>query len=264
MLSVRRYFVPDSAVRAAIQFGINRRVVPQTQAVQFSGPDYNGPTMPTFIDESGDTGWKRGSLPYFRLAAVWVPTFAAAEACRASIQAVRVRLGMKADEEFKFARTARHPERRRAFFLAALRHEFRFVVCSYDKYRLPAFSVEKSEFHWGCAVTLASYLRDSYRRAEQLKGIEASKPTLLDELVVVDDNQDNNFLKTIKTAFRAVASEWRPGGKLVGKVKFRGSRPDEMLQLADMVIGAVGEHLDGDNTWYDLISARSLGVVRLP
>lgn len=220
--------------------------------------------MPTFIDESGDTGWKLGSLPYFRLAAVWMPTFAAAEACRASIQAVRVQLGMKADEEFKFARTARWSERRREFFRAALRHEFRFVVCAYDKHRLPAFSVEKSEFHWGCAVTLASYLRDTYRHAEQLKGVEAGKPTLLDELVVVDDNQDNDFLRTIKIAFRALASGWRPGGKLVGKVKFRGSSPDEMLQLADMVIGAVGEWIDGDSTWYDLISARSLGVVCLP
>jgi Protein of unknown function (DUF3800) len=220
--------------------------------------------MPTFIDESGDTGWKPGSLRFFRLAAVWLPTFAEAEACRASIQAVRVKLSMKAGQEFKFARTARRPELRNEFFQTALRHEFRFVACAYDKYRLPAFSVEASEFHWGCAVTLASYLRETYRRAEQLKCIEVGKPTLLDELVVVDDNQDNNFLATIKTAFRAMASGWRPSGKLVGKVKFRGSQPDEMLQLADMVIGAVGEHLDGDSTWYNLISARSLGIIDLP
>lgn len=220
--------------------------------------------MPTFIDESGDTGWKPGSLPFFRLGAVWLPTFAAAEACRASIQAVRLQLGMKTGEEFKYARTGRQPERRHDFFQAALRHGFRFVICAYNKHRLPAFSVEKSEFHWGCAVTLASYLRETYRRAEQLKGVEAGKPALLDELVVVDDNQDKDFLKTIKTAFRALMSGWRPRGKLVGKVKFRDSRPDEMLQLADMVIGAVGEYLDGDSTWYDLISARSLGVVRLP
>ncbi|MHB1426406.1 MAG: DUF3800 domain-containing protein [Gemmataceae bacterium] len=171
------------------------------------------PIMPAFIDESGDTGWKPGSLPFFRLAAVWLPTFAVVEACRASIQAVRVKLGMKAGQKFKFGRTARRPELRREFFQAALRHEFRFVVCSYDKNRLPPFSVEASEFHWGCAVTLASYLRDTYRRSEQLKGIEAGKPALLDELVVVDDNQDNDFLTTIKTAFRALASGWRPGGK---------------------------------------------------
>lgn len=204
--------------------------------------------MPTFIDESGDTGWKPGSLAFFRLGAAWLPTFVEAEACRASIQAVRGKLGMKANQEFKFARTAQRPELRREFFHAARQHAFRFVVCSYDKNRLPAFSVEASEFHWGCAVTLAAYLRETYRQAEKLKGIESSKPTLLDELVVVDDNQDRDFLATIKRAFRALASGWRPGRKLVGKVKFRGSRPDEMLQLIDMVVGAVGEHLDGDNT----------------
>jgi hypothetical protein len=156
--------------------------------------------MPTFIDESGDTGWKPGSLPFFRLAAVWLPTLAEAEARRESIQAVRKKLGMKADHEFKFARTARWPGLRREFFHAALRHEFRFVVCAYDKYRLPAFSVEASEFHWGCAVTLASYLRETYRQAEKLKAIESGKPALLDELVVVDDNKDHDFLATIKLA----------------------------------------------------------------
>jgi hypothetical protein len=87
---------------------------------------------------------------------------------------------MKADQEFKFARTARRPELRRDFFSAALRHKFRFVVCAYDKNRFLAFSVEASELHWGCAVTLASYLRETYWQAEKRKGIESGKPTLLD------------------------------------------------------------------------------------
>jgi hypothetical protein len=47
-------------------------------------------------------------------------------------------------------------------------------------------------------------------------------------------------------------------------VKFRGSGPDELIQLADMVCGAVADHLDGDLTYFDLISARSLGITRIP
>jgi Protein of unknown function (DUF3800) len=225
---------------------------------------YNSPVMPTFIDESGDTGWKPGSLPYFRLAAVWLPTHQAVEACRQSIHAVREKLGLKKNAEFRFARTASHPERRRAFFNAALEHEFRFVVCAYDKTRLVSGSVESSEFHWGCAVTLAAYLRPTYLAAEKAKELTSGRQALLDELVVVDDNQDKEFLTTIKKMFRGLASGWRSGGKLVGKVKFRGSQPDEMLQLVDMVVGAAGAHLDGDSTWYNLIGERSLGVVYLP
>ena len=49
------------------------------------------------------------------------------------------------------------------------------------------------------------------------------------------------------------------------KPEFRDSEKDETLQLADMVMGAVGAHLDGDDTWYDLIrqAGRDLGVVKL-
>ncbi len=222
--------------------------------------------MPTFIDESGDTGWKPGSRPYFRMAAVWFPTPDAVEACRKSIQATRARLGLKSGYEFKFAQTLGHPERRKEFFQAALQHEFRFVVCAYDKHRIdPPGSVEAPDFHRGCAVTLASYLRDCYVAAEALKGFKrGGKPNLLDELVVVDDNQDKDFLAAIKEAFRGLASGRRPGAKLVGKLKFRGSRPDEMLQLVDMVLGAAGAQIGGDSRWYDQISDRSLGLICLP
>jgi hypothetical protein len=50
----------------------------------------------------------------------------------------------------------------------------------------------------------------------------------------------------------------------VGKVKFRDSEPDEMIQIVDMVLGAVGADLDGDSTWFRLIRGRSAGVIRIP
>ena len=45
--------------------------------------------MPTLIDESGDTGHSRDSLPYFRLATVWMPDLDAATAFREAIRAPR-------------------------------------------------------------------------------------------------------------------------------------------------------------------------------
>ncbi len=47
--------------------------------------------MPTFIDESGETG--RVSL-HFRLAAVWLPTHADVEAYRLAIQEFQRREGL--------------------------------------------------------------------------------------------------------------------------------------------------------------------------
>ena len=46
----------------------------------------------------------------------------------------------------------------------------------------------------------------------------------------------------------------------MGKVKFRGSHPEELMQLVDMVCGAAGANLDGEHTWYRIIAERDLGV----
>jgi hypothetical protein len=82
--------------------------------------------------------------------------------------------------------------------------------------------------------------------------------------VVVDDNQDQKLLATIKKAFGGLASGCRPRASLVGKVKFRGSGPDELIQLADMVCGAVAAHLDGDSVWYRMIGRCCLGITPIP
>ncbi len=220
--------------------------------------------MPTFIDESGDTGWKPGSLPFFRLAAVWLPSQQVVETFRESIRALRPKLKVAQGYEFKFVNTHGHAARRQAFFQTALEHEFRFAVCAYDKNRIEPGSVDKAEFHWGCSVTLASCLRAIYLQAEGAKGMSGGKPAPLNELVIVDDNRDEKFLAAVKRAFRGLESARRPAGKLVGKVKFRGSEPDDLLQLVDMIVGSAGAHLDGDSTWWKQIEERSVGLVRVP
>src|SRR5258707_8006276 len=84
-----------------------------------------GFTMPTFIDESGETG--RVS-PYFRLAAVWLPTQAAVEAYRAEIRQFQEEVGLKG-YEYKWSKSLSQ-ERRIAYFQAALGHPFQFAVAS--------------------------------------------------------------------------------------------------------------------------------------
>gem|GEM_PF-3129152 len=55
-----------------------------------------------------------------------------------------------------------------------------------------------------------------------------------------------------------------PAIRRPGKVKFRGSGPEELIQLADMVCGAVGDFLEGDPSYYQIISAQDLGITRIP
>jgi hypothetical protein len=150
--------------------------------------------MPTFIDESGDTGHELDSATHFRLVAVWVATQEAAENFRDSIRHLRKELNLPSAYEFKFSKTGAHPERRKAFLEVALRHEFRFAAASVDKQQGEWRNADSKDIHWACAVSLAAILRQTYH-VEEARRVKASghdRP--LGELVVVDDNQDQKFL----------------------------------------------------------------------
>jgi hypothetical protein len=214
---------------------------------------YSG--MPTFIDESGDTGpFGRGGKPYFRLAAVWVPSLDEAESFRESIRTLRIQPGMWGNKELKFSETHSHPEWRTAFLRAAMAQEFRFAVSLFDK------TVDRywerashAEFLWSSTTELAALLRPIYIRAE------AANTGPLREHVFLDDNRDSKFLATAKKQFRGLKSNM-PGRKsLIGTVVFHGSKADEMIQLIDMICGSVGAMIDEkDATWYSLIAERDL------
>jgi hypothetical protein len=222
--------------------------------------------MPTFIDESGDTGHSPGSLPFFRLVAVWVPTHGDAEHFREAVRSLRLAHGLKSSHEFKFVWTHDHPEYRRAFFQAALATPFQFAACAIDK-TAPAWrAAPPATLHWAATVCLAASLRPVYQEAERSLPPRSGKPALLHDLVIVDDNHDRDFLKAVTSAFRGLRSDQQPSASVVGKVKFRGSGPDEMIQLADMLCGAVGASIsvDGDPTWFRMIEERCAGLHTLP
>jgi hypothetical protein len=215
--------------------------------------------MPTFIDESGETG---KVSPYFRLAAVWLPTHSMVESFRISIRQFQQTVGL-ASYEFKWSKSLTM-DRRIAYFRAAIEHPFRFAVASVDK-RNPEWRVAgASIIHWACAVSLAATLRPVYLEEEARRATAEVRSHPLNELVIVDNNQDRKFLSVIKQKFRELGSGTSPGSPLVGKVKFRGSGSEELIQLADMICGAVGNYLDGDPTYYRIFSAKDLGITRIP
>ncbi len=216
--------------------------------------------MPTFIDESGETGQVS---PYFRLAAVWLPTQAAVEGYRTAIQEFQQGAGLKG-YEFKWSKPL-SLERRIAYFQAALGHPFRFAVASVDKRHPEWLAAGRSVLHWACAVSLAVSLRGVYLEEEARRAAAGGRNHPLNELVVLDDNGDRKFLAIVRSKFGELCSRVRPGSPLVGKVKFRGSGREELIQLADMVCGAVGDYLDGgEATCYNIISERDLGITRIP
>ena len=215
--------------------------------------------MPTYIDESGNTGQvSGGGSPYFRLAAVWVPDELEADEFRWTIRRLRQELGLRREYEFKFSRSHSF-ERRQAFFKAAASRNFRFAVSSVDKTHPDWVEADGPRLHRACVTDLAATMRPIYASA-----IEAAigKPK---EPIIVDDNEDHAFLTVLKEQFRSLRSPANPTDSMIGKVRFRSLVPDEMIQLADMVCGAVGLWYDErDATWYDQIANRDVGAMSSP
>ena len=191
--------------------------------------------MPTFIDESGDTGpYGRGGKRYFRLAAVWVPSLDQAEDFRESVRTLAFSLARGGTWELKFADTHSHPEWRMAFLRAALAQEFRFAVSLFDKIADPYWEqASHAEFLWAGATELAALLRPVYLRAQ------ATSVRPIKEPVFLDDNRDRRFLATVKSQFRGLKTGIPGRSSLIGAVAFHGSRADEMIQLIDIICGSV-------------------------
>jgi hypothetical protein len=209
--------------------------------------------MPTFLDESGDPGVTGDpNSRFFHLAAVWVPTQHVAAELRLAIQGTRTRLGLNASYEFKFSKTGVHPDRRAAFFDAVLQHEFRFAVATIDKHDTSAGFQDTTDVYRAAGVLLAATLRPIYLHASP----PPAGPTK--ELIVLDDNGDRCFLAVVGRAFRELGERCEPPVSCIGKVKFRDSGPEELLQLADMLCGATVAHRDGREEWYRRIRDRDV------
>jgi hypothetical protein len=220
--------------------------------------------MATFIDDQGGTDWKPGSHTHFRLTAAWLPTLNVVP-FQEAVRDLRKAFGLRENYEFKFVKTHRRPELRSRFYALAGDFGLRFTTCALDKKRIRPGSIEAFTFHQICATVMAVNLRKTYREAESARCTALGEPVLLCEPVIVDDNKDPGMLKAIEEAFCGLRSGRDPQEKLTNKPKFRDSEKDAAVQLADMVMGAVGAHLDGDSFWYDRIrqDGRDLGVVEL-
>lgn len=191
-----------------------------------------------------------------------MPSLDVADAFRAAVRRLRQdRPDLRIEDgyEFKFVRTHASPERRRAFFDLALAFDFRFAVCTIDKTAGHWRNSPAAEQHWATATALAVSLRSTYHAAE---AAHPERP--LRDPICVDNNQDRRFLAAVGTAFHGLRSRLHPGVAMVRNPRFRGSKPDEVMHLVDMVCGATGSWVDGNREWFDLICGRCLDVTRLP
>jgi hypothetical protein len=173
--------------------------------------------MLVLIDESGDPGFKtaRGSTPFFVVALVIFHDLQQAEKCSAAIAQARAHLGYKG--EFKFAKT--NSAGKDAFFEAVRPYPFEVRALVVDKAVIYSEHLRTND-----DAFYNYFLRQLLTHCDNLQGAR----------VKIDGSGDREFKQRLERYLKRSI----PTGKVVS-VKFADSARDNLIQLADMVVGAI-------------------------
>jgi hypothetical protein len=202
--------------------------------------------MLLFIDESGDPGLKLGggSSSFFCVALIIFEDNEDAETADLAITDLRSRLRLHENYEFRFNNSNR--AMREDFLSAATSYNFFYhgIIINKAKLTGPGFRVKESFYKYTCGLVF-----------------ENAKPLLSDATVIIDGSGTRDFRRQLATYLR------RKIGPLIRKVKIQDSKRNNLLQLADMVSGAINRSFGdkSDSTVYrGLIKHRELRVQLWP
>lgn len=188
--------------------------------------------MLVFVDESGDTGIKRfdsGTSSHFMVGAVVFESDGAAIACRRRIDGIKQELGFSGQEEFHFTKTNRSA--RNYFFEQIRGYEFFYSAFVLNKKRLdPNSGFKHKESMYKMTVRFL---------------FENAAPHLKDAIVYFDKCGNRDFSNQLKKYLKRRITS--PDGCCpIREVKSANSHSDNLLQLADMICGAVNRSFQQD------------------
>jgi hypothetical protein len=185
--------------------------------------------MLMFIDESGDTGLKVdcGSSKYFIVALVAFEDHDEALATHERIDLLRREMGLYERFEFHFNKVK--PDLRKQFLTVVAPFDFSYWGIVIDKAELISrgFQFNESLYKYACGLVF-----------------ENAKPRLGNTIVVIDGSGSKDFRKQLKT-YLARRLKDDAGKCLIKKVKIQDSRKNNLLQLADMIVGAIARSHSG-------------------
>lgn len=200
--------------------------------------------MLVFIDESGDTGRKieRGSSRYFVIVLVTFEDNEEAVACDQRISLLRKELRLPERYEFKFNKMRR--EQREILLKSVLPYSFFYfgIVINKDPEKLygNGFRVKESFYKYACSLVF-----------------ESAKQYLRNATVVIDGSGSREFKQQMQSYLK------RKTGGVIRKVKMQSSHSNNLIQLADMIAGAVHRNFGnkGDkNVYRPIIRPREMRV----
>ena len=186
--------------------------------------------MYVFIDDSGDAGFKldRGSSEHLVIVCCIFDSAEDAEITADIIRAFRISLKWHPLKEFKFSKTKE--EIRLAFFKAV-------TPC---KFFVRAIVIDKK------IVTSAKFKTDriSFYNFAIQEVLTHSFGTIRNAKVRVDGKGSGEYVRAAASYFKSQANQ---SSSVIEKVKFVDSKSDQLIQLADMMAGAIRKWHDTDH-----------------
>lgn len=196
--------------------------------------------MLVLIDESGDAGFKitRGSSPHFVVAMVIFRDLKQAEAASVAIGEARSRLRVK--PEFKFNKSA--PPVRDGFFEAVLPFDFSVRSLVVDKGRIYSDDLRRSADNF-----YSYFVRVLLKHEVDL---------LAGARIKIDGHASREFRVDLAKFLREHLAEFK-----VENIKFVESHRDNLIQLADMVAGAIARSYRQDarkdaDRWRQMLTSK--------
>jgi hypothetical protein len=180
--------------------------------------------MLVFIDESGDPGIKSASSPYFVVTLVWFEENDAANDVDDRIHLLRQELNLPEHFEFHFSKIK--ADFRRAFLRAVAPYEFFYMSMVVNKRNLSGsgFGYPDSFYKWTVGIVF-----------------EDAKAYLDSATVVIDGSGNREFKRQFQTYLRRRSAN-SSGKNKISKIKIQNSASNNLIQLADMICGAIARY----------------------
>jgi hypothetical protein len=204
--------------------------------------------MLVFIDESGDPGMPPGGSrsEYFTVTMVIIEDHDEAAAIEQRIALLRRELGLAEGFEFHFSKLKRAWREEFLRSLASYEWFYFSVVLNKSKLSGKGFQFPDPFYKYTCGLVFQN-----------------AKPHLNDAIVVIDGSGGREIRTQLSTYLRKRINEGGDAPRVIRKVKLQDSRKNSLLQLADMVCGAVARSYSTPSEhscFRNLISHREMQV----
>lgn len=205
--------------------------------------------MIVFVDECGDPGFKleRDSSKLFVIGLIMFNSINNATVCESAIIELRNKLKITDDYEFHFNNCSN--KRRESFFYQIINHDFFYYAIVIDKSRISkdCFKDAKDFYRYACGMVF-----------------ESAKQQLNNATVIIDKSHDKRFALELSSFLQKMNEK---DFRFIKKVKMKKSAGNNLIQMADMITGAVNRSFKkkrGSEHFRRIIKHREVKVVTWP